>query len=143
MDKDTLICYYIVIRYIALRYNASRYSKGFLEISMAKPRSVHQHLPLTEATSYILLALFITQHGYAIMQDVEEMSEGAVKLGPGTLYGALTNLEDNKLIRKVDEVKRRKVYAITEHGKAVLMAQAGRHEVMLRNVHDRQKRINQ
>ena len=49
---------------------------------------------LTESTYYIMLALYEPSHGYGIMQQVEEMSGGRVKLAPGTLYGALTALTD-------------------------------------------------
>jgi DNA-binding PadR family transcriptional regulator len=99
---------------------------------MNKPRSVEKQLPLTEATFYILVALMEPQHGYAVMQDVELMSEGTVKLGPGTLYGALTNLEKSKMIRKVGEVDRRKIYVITEFGQEVLDGQVNRLKVMVR-----------
>jgi DNA-binding PadR family transcriptional regulator len=47
---------------------------------------------------------------------VEGASEGLVALGPGTLYGALTNFENSKLIRKMGEEDRRKIYSITEFG---------------------------
>jgi len=98
---------------------------------MREERAVLKHLPLTEATFYILLALLEKQHGYAIMQDAEVMSEGTVQLGPGTLYGALTNLEGAKLIQKAGQQGRRKIYAITELGKQVLDAQITRYEIML------------
>jgi len=98
---------------------------------MEEPRTIARHLPLTEATFYILLALLEEQHGYAIMQDAETMSEGTVKLGPGTLYGALTTLEGSKLIRKVGQEQRRKIYAITDLGKQVLQAQMKRYGIML------------
>jgi DNA-binding PadR family transcriptional regulator len=90
-----------------------------------------KHLPLTEATFYILTALMEPQHGYAIMQDVEAMSGGTVNLGPGTLYGALTKLEESKLIEKVGEVERRKIYIITEPGQDVLNEQVARLAVMV------------
>ena len=46
-----------------------------------------KYLPFTEATAYIPLALVEPLHGYAVMQRVDEMSQGTVKVGPGTLYG--------------------------------------------------------
>ena len=109
---------------------ASDIGEGF----MAKSRAVEKQLPLTEATFYILVALTIPQHGYAVMQDVEVMSEGTVKLGPGTLYGALTNLEKSKMIRKVGEVDRRKIYVITEFGQEVLDRHVERLRIMVRSV---------
>jgi DNA-binding PadR family transcriptional regulator len=104
---------------------------------MLNQKKLNQILPLTEATFYILLALASPQHGYAVMQDVEQMSNQSVQLGPGTLYGAFNKLEENKLIRKIDEVDRRKIYALTAAGEQLLLAQAKRFEVMLKNVEAR------
>jgi DNA-binding PadR family transcriptional regulator len=84
------------------------------------------HLPLSEATYCILLALAEPLHGYGIMQKVEAASAGAVRIGPGTLYGALTTLEKEKLITRFDEVDRRKRYALTEKGRRVLAAELAR-----------------
>ena len=47
-----------------------------------------KYLPLTESTAYILLALSEPLHGYGVMQKVEHISEGTVRIGAGTLYGA-------------------------------------------------------
>ncbi len=90
-------------------------------------------LPLTEATYYILLALVEPLHGYGVMQKVEHISEGTVAIGPGTMYGALTNLEKEGLISMVREEERRKSYLLTSRGKAVLKEQVRRLEVMGRN----------
>jgi len=87
-------------------------------------------LPLTEATYYILLALIEPLHGYGVMQKVEHLSQGAVRVGPGTLYGAFTTLEKQSLIVKVAEEERRKSYALTPLGRQVLLAQIGRLQVM-------------
>lgn len=95
--------------------------------------SIVKYLPLTETTSYIMLALTEPLHGYAIMQKVETMSEGAVTVGAGTMYGALSTLEKEGLIVKVDEQDRRKVYVLTDKGKQVLRAQIQRSEVLVRN----------
>lgn len=108
---------------------------------MVSSKKINEFLPLTETTFYILLSLSTPQHGYAVMQDVEEMSDGAVQLGPGTLYGAFNKLEENKLIRKVDEVDRRKIYALTESGKQVLRAQADRLAIMLQNIDARKAQL--
>lgn len=83
----------------------------------------NKYLPLTEATYYILISLLVPLHGYGIMQNVEEISKGQVKLGPGTLYGALSKLEKQNLIVKqdVDENERRKYYKLTEFGKKVVV----------------------
>lgn len=91
-----------------------------------------KHLPLTESTYCILLALTEPLHGYAVMQKVEQLSGGAVSVGPGTLYGAFSTLEKDGLIVKVAEVDRRKSYALTVLGRQVLLAQIARLQVMAR-----------
>jgi DNA-binding PadR family transcriptional regulator len=81
----------------------------------------NKHLPLTETVYYILLSLMEPGHGYFIMQKVEELSGGQVRMAAGTLYGAIENLVKLKFIAPVkSEDSRRKVYLITDEGKAVL-----------------------
>jgi DNA-binding PadR family transcriptional regulator len=81
----------------------------------------HKLLPLSETMHYILLALREPLHGYAIMQKVEQMSDGEVHLAAGTLYGAVENLSKHGWITPVSEnTGRRKVYIITDQGKKVL-----------------------
>jgi DNA-binding PadR family transcriptional regulator len=94
---------------------------------------INQYLPLTESTYYIMLTLGEPLHGYAVMQKVEEISKGTVRVGPGTLYGALTALEKEGLIVKVKEENRRKSYVLTPKGKKVLIKQIKRLEIMTRN----------
>ena len=92
----------------------------------------HKYLPLTESTTYILLALTETLHGYGVMQKVREMSDGLVEIGAGTLYGALSTLQKEGLIEKVHEGKRRKSYTLTPKGKRVLQGQIERLAIMVR-----------
>ena len=80
-----------------------------------------------------MLTLVEPLHGYAVMQKIEKVSKGAVKVGPGTLYGAFTSLEKEGLIVKVKEEDRRKSYVLTPKGKKVLMNQIERLEIMTRN----------
>jgi DNA-binding PadR family transcriptional regulator len=99
---------------------------------MNENKETARHLPLSEATYCILLALAEPLHGYGIMQKVEAGSEGAIRIGPGTLYGALTTLEKEKLIARFDEVDRRKRYALTEKGRKVLAAELARLRLLTR-----------
>ena len=94
---------------------------------------INKYLPLTESTYYIMVTLVEPLHGYAVMQKVEEISKGAVRVGPGTLYGAFTALEKEKLIVKVKEENRRKSYVLTLKGKKVLKNQIKRLEIMTQN----------
>ncbi len=100
---------------------------------MTDRTDLNRYLPLTEATYYILLALAEPLHGYGVMQRVEEMSQGTVRLGPGTLYGAFQTLEKEGLIKMVREEERRKSYQITARGRQVLAEQVRRLQVMTRN----------
>ncbi|OKP95150.1 PadR family transcriptional regulator [Paenibacillus sp. P46E] len=80
-----------------------------------------KYLPLTETVYYILLALHEPAHGYLILQKVEELSGGQVRMAAGTLYGAIENLIKLRFIEPVGTVdNRRKVYVITEEGRAVM-----------------------
>ena len=94
---------------------------------------INQYLPLTESSFYILLSLVEPLHGYGVMQKVEILSEGTVKIGPGTLYGAFQALEKEALIVKVGEEDRRKIFALTPKGRAVLKEQASRLAIMVRS----------
>ncbi len=92
-------------------------------------------LPLSEATYLILLALTEPKHGYGIMQTVAAADGSGVKLGPGTLYGALTNLLKQGLIERAGESEsddRRKLYALTRLGRAVVEMECERLESMVR-----------
>jgi DNA-binding PadR family transcriptional regulator len=93
----------------------------------------NKYLPLTESTYYIMLTLVKPLHGYAVMKEVEEISKGTVKIGPGTLYGAFTLLEKEELVVKVKEENRRKSYILTPKGKNVLTNQIKRLEIMTQN----------
>jgi len=104
-----------------------------MEINWMNEKSIEKYLPLSESTYYILLALAEPLHGYGVMQKVEAISGGDVKIGPGTLYGAFSKLEEARLIRMVNEEDRRKSYQLTEKGEAVLLAQLRRLEVMVAN----------
>lgn len=91
-------------------------------------------LPLTEATFFILLSLApAPQHGYAIMKDVEALSNGRVTFSTGTLYGALKRLLEQGWIERVDNTEAeagrpRKDYRLTDLGQRILSAEAARLE---------------
>lgn len=74
--------------------------------------------PLTETTYYILLSLLTSRHGYGIIKNVEELSQGTVILAAGTLYGALENLKSMGYVEQlaVDATSRRKNYKLTSMG---------------------------
>lgn len=100
---------------------------------MVKNEDPSKYLPLSETTFYTMLCLVEPMHGYALMQRVNEISQGTVQLGAGTLYTIFSNLEKEKLIQMVSEADRRKTYLLTPKGKAVLYEQIQRLEIMTRN----------
>ena len=86
-----------------------------------------KNLPLTETVYYILLAFTEPAHGYAVMQKVEELSNGQVRLAAGTMYGAIENLLKKKWISYLpSDDSRKKVYVISDLGKKVLSADYSR-----------------
>lgn len=94
-------------------------------------RDIDKHLPLSEATFYIMALLAEPRHGYAVMQEVAALTGGAVAIGPGTIYGAFTALEREKLIEFVTEEQRRKSYRLTARGHQVLALQLARLRLMV------------
>jgi DNA-binding PadR family transcriptional regulator len=102
-----------------------------MEKDMAE-KNITKYLPLSEATYYILLTLVEPLHGYGVMQKVESISDGTVGIGPGTLYGAFTTLEKERLITMVKEEERRKSYTLTPKGREVLKEQISRLQIMAR-----------
>ena len=65
------------------------------------------------------------------MQKVKELSEGTVTIGAGTLYGAFTKLQADKLIKIVDEDSRRKYYQITGNGLDMLQDHLSKLTIMV------------
>ena len=97
-------------------------------------------LPLPVAQLHILLALSTgDKHGYAIMSEVEVLTEGAVTMGPGTLYGTVKKMLKTRLVEETDERpdpelddQRRRYYRITGLGRRVLDAEVDRMEQLAR-----------
>ncbi len=89
-----------------------------------------QNYSLSPAIFYILLSLANTpRHGYDIMKQVEADSQGKVKLGPGTLYGAIKRMLEDKLISETDsEHARRKYYQLSEKGRAIFSKELQRYD---------------
>src|SRR5579862_1240670 len=98
--------------------------------------SPDQQLPLTPAVFHILLALAGGErHGYGIMQEVSALTAGALRLGPGTLYGTLKRLLAAGLVEESGERpdpdlddERRRYYRLTELGQRVAEEEARRLE---------------
>ena len=78
------------------------------------------YVPMTETGFYILLCLREPNHGYGIVQKVKEITGGEIILAPGTMYGSLSKMEKDGIIRFVREEEKRKIYEITDLGREVL-----------------------
>ena len=92
------------------------------------------YVPMTETGFYILLCLQQPMHGYGIVQQVEQLTDGEIRLSPGTMYGTLSKMEKDQLIRFVREEEKRKIYCITQLGREVLQLEMRRIERLFRNV---------
>ncbi len=105
----------------------------------------HDLLPLTPAVFHILLTLADGEkHGYSIMQEVEQISAGRVKMGPGTLYGSIKRMLAAGLIEESDERpdptlddERRRYYRLTEFGSRVARAEADRLAALVQTAHSK------
>ena len=100
----------------------------------------HEMLPLPTAHLHILMALADGEkHGYAVMREVERMTNGEVTMGPGTLYGAIKRMLSAGLVEETDERpdpalddERRRYYRASGFGIRVLKAETARLERLVR-----------
>jgi len=106
------------------------------------PEEVRAIMPMTPAVFYTLFALAREeQHGYSIMQTVHTLSEGAVTMGPGTLYLTIQRLVDLSLAeettrekRPAERERRRRFYRITQLGRRAFEIETARMKSVLRQV---------
>lgn len=97
---------------------------------------LENNIPLTEAFFYILLSVRQPNHGYGIIQEVTEITDGRVVLGPGTLYGAINSMLSKKWIKLYSEDKesrKKKEYLITDKGKGTFSKEVERLNELLIN----------
>ena len=91
------------------------------------------YVPMTESGFYILYCLQTPQHGYGISQQVKKMTGGAVVISAGTMYGTLSKMEKDGLIRFYSEEEKRKLYLITQLGQEILGIETRRSERLYKN----------
>jgi DNA-binding PadR family transcriptional regulator len=94
-------------------------------------------IPLTPTVFFVLMALAEgPRHGYAIMKRSAELSEGKVRMGPGSLYTTIQRLSDAALIEEVDsavgEDSRRRLYRLTAAGRSLLEFEVDRLESVVK-----------
>ena len=105
----------------------------------SKEKDPASAIPLTPASFHIMLALLQgAAHGYRIMQQVETLTRGQLRLGPGTLYRSIQKMQIDGLIEEFREVtdsadddERRRYYKLTDFGKRVAQAEAARLEIVV------------
>lgn len=86
---------------------------------------------LTDAAYYILLSLIRKRHGYVIMQYIDQLADGLIRIGPATLYTLLKKMKISGLIEQVDDLDdRKKQYQITPEGLLMLKNEIQRREKM-------------
>lgn len=100
-----------------------------------------QAKPLPPASLHIALALLDGEmHGYALMARVAELSDGAVRMGPGTLYGTINRLVEDGLIAETtdrvprSDTERRRYYELTAAGRATAVEELARIQRMVHRI---------
>ena len=120
---------YIDSRYIIKSQGVSTLAITIVDIIggdvMAKQRA------LTQPMYYVLLSLKESRHGYEIMQYIDELTDGRVKVGPGTLYSLLARFEEDDYIEMVSEKDNKKTYVITSKGNRLLNGEIRRLKSLL------------
>ncbi len=91
------------------------------------------YIPMTETGFYILFCLREEMHGYNIGKKVSEMTAGEISISPGTMYGTLSKMEKDGLIRFVREEEKRRLYRITDLGQEILSIETRRIERLYKN----------
>ena len=112
---------------------------GDVKVSDKQPNAAADYIPLTPVALNVLLALADRErHGYGIMKEVGERTHGEVRLGPGTLYGAIKRLEEGCMIEESEtrpdpaiDDERRRYYRLTDFGKQVLATEIERLESLV------------
>lgn len=92
------------------------------------------YMPMTETGFYILLCLREEAHGYSIVKKTERLTNGEIRLSPGTLYGSLSKMEKDGLIKFIKEEDNRKLYRMTELGAEVLALEMKRIERLYKSM---------
>jgi DNA-binding PadR family transcriptional regulator len=87
---------------------------------------IKSYTPMTETAFYILLSLTAPRHGYGIIKHVEELTNGRLVLGSGTIYGTLTKMQRDGIITVYADEKRKTIYEITDAGKTLMLHEIDR-----------------
>ncbi|WP_027633690.1 helix-turn-helix transcriptional regulator [Clostridium hydrogeniformans] len=100
---------------------------------MSLEKEIRNFIPMTETAYYILLSLNKPRHGYGIIQHVEKITEGRIRLGSGTVYGTLSKMQKNKIISIYADEDRKTIYEITDLGKILIREEINRIKELYNN----------
>ncbi|SES30435.1 Transcriptional regulator PadR-like family protein [Psychrobacillus sp. OK032] len=93
-------------------------------IQLKIEKVIKYYIPMTETAFYILLSLTVPRHGYGIIKHVEELTEGRIILGSGTIYGTLKKMQRDEIVTVFSDEKRKTIYEVSHIGKVLM-----RHEI--------------
>ncbi|MEH7353295.1 PadR family transcriptional regulator [Neobacillus drentensis] len=94
---------------------------------------IKKYVPMTETAFYILLSLTEPRHGYGIVKHVEDITNGRIVLGSGTVYGTLTKMQKDGIITVFADEERKRVYEVTETGRKLITAEINRLKELYQN----------
>lgn len=100
---------------------------------MNADKVMKKYIPMTETAFYILLSLTKPRHGYGIVKYVEEISNGRLRLGSGTVYGTLTKMQKDGVITVFADEERKTLYEITGLGKQLILVEIDRLKELHKN----------
>lgn len=101
---------------------------------MSLEKVLKSFMPMTETVYYILLFLIKPRHGYGIIQHVEKITDGRIRLGSGTVYDTLTKMQNSGVITVYSDEDRKTIYEITEIGRELIKSEINRIKELHNNV---------
>ncbi|WP_186321390.1 PadR family transcriptional regulator [Bacillus sp. FJAT-22090] len=103
---------------------------------------IKSYIPMTETAFYILLSLTIPRHGYGIIKHVEELTEGRIILGSGTIYGTLKKMQRDEIVTVYADEKRKTIYEISSIGKELMKKEISRLKELHKNALRHEEEFN-
>lgn len=100
---------------------------------MSLEKVLKAFIPMSETAYYILLSLSKPRHGYGIIQHVEEMTNGRIRLGSGTVYGTINKMKKAGIITIYSDEDRKTIYEITDLGKVLIKNEISRIKELYNN----------
>lgn len=95
---------------------------------------IKKYIPMTETAFYILFSLTVPRHGYGIIKEVAQLTNGRIKLGSGTIYGTLSKMQADGMIEIFADEERKTIYERTEVGDQILVREMKRIEELYSNI---------